>query len=124
VSANNTAATSRRADCPRCLAKRPEYCVNPDGSICYRSHDERTAAALAVPDVSAAQLEMLRKLSVDPTRHMSAAMRLALLRRGLVTSPPGRREHPLTDKGREAIDEVPTENGLPVNVAMRTLEGR
>lgn len=79
-----SALTARRAPCPTCHVKRWEYCVGPDGEPAGHSHPARVAAARDVPDPTAAQLEVLQRLHVDPSRHIEPIMRRALLRRGLI----------------------------------------
>lgn len=117
MSGRAIAMTSRKVACPVCPAKRFEPCIDANGQEReHRSHSERVAAARNAPDFTPGQLEMLRKLHVDPTRYIEPGMRISLIKRGLIvaldpprpphehrrTRPPKRR-HPLTDAGREAI---------------------
>lgn len=119
MSGANPTVTARRVACPSCGAPRFEYCVGRDGPT-ERSHPARVAAAREAPTLTPAQLEALRKLHVDPTRHLEPIVRITLLRRQLIvaldppvgphphrrTRPPKRR-HQLTPAGREAIGVAP-----------------
>lgn len=107
-------ATARSVACPACLVEPFAYCVNPDGTERVPSHHERVVASKAVPDLTQAHVDMLRKLHIDPTRVIHPAIRRSLLDRGLIESPdppaaPGKhvrypkRRHPLTQLGRDAI---------------------
>lgn len=121
MSSRSVVLTSRKVACPTCAAPRFEYCVGPDGASTERSHPARVAAARTAPTITPAQVETLRRLHLDPTRHIEPIVRLSLLRARLITSPdppigpqPGRRarkpkrRHLLTDAGREAIGVVVT----------------
>lgn len=116
MSGYSNAATARRVPCPTCNVPRFEYCIGPRGEPTERSHPARVAAARKAPSITPAQFETLKKLHVDPTRHLEPIVRRCLLEAGLITSPdppvppsPNRRarlpkrRHPLTDAGREAI---------------------
>lgn len=117
MSGRSIALTARKVPCPTCGAPRFEFCVNEDGSAReFRSHPARIEAARNAPTLTPAHLEMLRKLHVDATRYIEPAMRISLLKRGLIVSldppraphehrrtKPAKRRHPLTDAGREAI---------------------
>lgn len=116
MSGYSVVATARKVPCLTCNAPRFEYCLNPDGSIRESSHPARVAAARQAPSITPAQIETLKKLHADPTRHIEPIVRGCLLRAGLITSldPPvgpqpfrrakrPKRRHPLTDAGRAAI---------------------
>lgn len=128
MSGRVTAMTARKVPCPTCGAPRFEYCTDGDRVRERRSHPARVEAAKQAPDMTSGRLEMLRKLHADPTRHIELAMRIGLLKRGLIvaldppraphahlrTRPPKRR-HPLTAAGRAAIGvltEVDADHGL------------
>ncbi|HSR79047.1 MAG TPA: hypothetical protein VLN57_20915 [Xanthobacteraceae bacterium] len=112
--------TARKVPCPTCGAPRFEYCIDAHGNLCeYRSHPARVIAAREAPDLTPGHIEALRKLHLDPTRYIEPGMRIALLKRKLITDPdppngphehrqskPPKRRHPLTDAGRAAIGEL------------------
>ena len=125
MTGRSVVGTARRVACPTCGVPRFEYCVDVDSNLMLRAHAARTAAAKAAPDYTPGQLEMLRRLHADPTRHIEPGMRLWFLRKGLIvaldppmashehrrTRPPKRR-HPLTDAGRAAIGVASAERAL------------
>ena len=115
MNSRNVAQTSRRVACPTCRVARFEHCLDRNGNPTVKPCPARAAAARDALPITPGHVEMLRRLHVDPTRHIEPGMRIWLLSHKLVASidpptPPGerrarvpKRRHPLTEAGRALI---------------------